>query len=323
MNKRTIVFDLDDTISFCHNRDWPNARPNIDLIRRINKLYNDGWFIHIHSSRGQLSGTDYTEVVTKWLEENGVLYHKLEFGKPLAALYVDDKGISVDDFMSLEIEELPGGWSGSTVTRIGNKVFKKDKNVQGTVQWYDMARNFYNVPQVLSVTGDELVMRYIKPNEKKPKATYEECRFLAEAFQSLEPITYFKWRNYIAKIEAHCDFLEGRWDGYAFDIKGLRKIIPLLENMVPPRRTFCHGDLTPDNTVRDRKGYIYLIDPLVNTYSSYELDLAKLDSWALRYDTPDIVVNNLVVAETIRTLSYAPMDMFIKLLNICLTYLNR
>lgn len=315
---RTIVFDLDDTICFCHDRDWENAKPNIDLIRRINKLYNDGWFIHIHSARGQLSGVDYTEIVTKWLNENGVLYHKLQFGKPLAVLYVDDKAISVDDFMNIDFEEIPGGWSGSKVTRIGNKVFKEDKNIQGTVRWYETAKNFYNTPKVLGVNGNELILQYIKPNEKSPKATYDECVFLANSFESIDSITNYKWKNYITRIAEHCDLLL-REKGDSF-----HKILPMLANMDPPKKTFSHGDLTPDNTVRDRKGYIYMIDPIVVTYSSFQLDLAKLNSWALRQPElrDEVVVNNLVVAETIRTLKYAPPEMYIKLRDICLNYLR-
>jgi hypothetical protein len=315
MNK-TIVFDLDDTISFCHDRDWVNAKPNIDLIRRINKLYNEGWFIHIHSSRGQLSGIDYTDQVMEWLESNGVLFHKLEFGKPLAMLYVDDKAISVDDFMGIELEELPGGWSGNTVLRIGNKIFKKDSNIQATVAWYKSAARFYNVPEVLSVIGDQLVLRYIKPSDKKTKATFDELVFIAKSFEAIEPINKYKWKHYIDRIAQHCDWLFlNKKDEY-------HAVIKLLENMQQPKHTFCHGDLTPDNTVVDRKGYVNLIDPLNVTYSSFELDIAKLNSWALRNNENDIVVNTLVVSETIRTLKYAPDELYFKLRDKCLNYLR-
>jgi thiamine kinase-like enzyme len=99
-------------------------------------------------------------------------------------------------------------------------------------------------------------------------------------------------------------------------------VIKLLENMQQPKHTFCHGDLTPDNTVVDRKGYVNLIDPLNVTYSSFELDIAKLNSWALRNNENDIVVNTLVVSETIRTLKYAPDELYFKLRDKCLNYLR-
>ena len=35
-----------------------------------------------------------------------VPYHKLVFGKPLGAYYVDDKAITPDDFVSLEMNNL-------------------------------------------------------------------------------------------------------------------------------------------------------------------------------------------------------------------------
>ena len=53
-NKR-IVCDIDDTISFCDDRDWENAKPNISVIKKINSMYNDGWEIFLHTARGSIS----------------------------------------------------------------------------------------------------------------------------------------------------------------------------------------------------------------------------------------------------------------------------
>jgi hypothetical protein len=318
MVNNTIVFDLDDTISFCHDRDWPNAKPNIDLIRKINKLYNEGWFIHIHSARGQLSGINYTEIVTKWLEDNGVLYHKLEFGKPLGVLYVDDKGINVNDFMNLEIEEFKSGWSGEKIIRLGNRVIKQDRSILESVRWYHLAGNYFNVPKILAVTGSQLELQYIKPDDKKPFATYDECKIIAKTFQSLNPVNDFKWKHYINWISGRVEYLK------CFKDDDFSPILKELANMKPPERSFSHGDFTPDNTIRNRKNYIYLIDPRNVTYSSYELDLAKLDSWMLRQDKQDeVVINTLVISETIRVLKDAPEEMYNKLKAICLNYLKQ
>ena len=48
-NKR-IVCDIDDTISFCTDRDWENAKPNLPVIQKLKQLYNDGWEIFLHTA---------------------------------------------------------------------------------------------------------------------------------------------------------------------------------------------------------------------------------------------------------------------------------
>jgi hypothetical protein len=312
--RRVIVFDLDDTISFCHDRDWPNAKPNIELIRKINKLYNEGWYIHIYSARGTISGTDYYSQVSRWLHEHGVLFHRLQFGKPLAALYVDDKCVTAADFVDLDIREIPGGWSGQKVVKIGGKIFKTDLHIHDTVRWYQFAKEFYYVPEVLSVVGTDLVLKYIEP---KGSISYQACKYIVESFQALPPITKHTWKDYVDRIKGHTDWLK---EHKQLD---LSKILYRLTDMIPPEHTFSHGDFTPDNIVVGKRDRPHLIDPLLVTYSSWELDMAKLNSWALRHNMEiEVPVNALIIAETIRTLKYAPEEMYTKLSTICLNYLN-
>ncbi len=35
MYHKRIVCDIDDTISFCDNRDWQNAKPNLPVIQKL------------------------------------------------------------------------------------------------------------------------------------------------------------------------------------------------------------------------------------------------------------------------------------------------
>ena len=102
----TIVVDIDDTISFTHNRDFENSDPNQAVIDRINELYGDGWKIILFTARGGKSCSTleekekkYRGVTEKWLEEHNVKYHTLMFGKPNADYYVDDKNISIEEFV--------------------------------------------------------------------------------------------------------------------------------------------------------------------------------------------------------------------------------
>jgi len=102
----TFVVDIDDTISFTYNRDFVNSEPNTPVINKINELYDNGWIIILFTARGAKSCNTleekerkYREVTETWLNKHGVKYHKLMFGKPNADYYVDDKSMSIDEFV--------------------------------------------------------------------------------------------------------------------------------------------------------------------------------------------------------------------------------
>ena len=112
---KSIVVDIDDTLSFTLNRDWEHAEPNQPLIDKLNKLYDDGWDIFIVTARGNLSCSNreeaenkYRPIIEKWMKEHNVKYTDISFQKILASYYIDDKGIKPDDFLDLNIEELKG-----------------------------------------------------------------------------------------------------------------------------------------------------------------------------------------------------------------------
>lgn len=106
-DRKTLVIDLDGTL--CEQMDsdnYHNAEPKRDVIRVVNQLWTEGWIVVIFTARGMKTchgdaklarDKHYTSTV-KWLEQNRVCYSRLEFGKPAGDLYVDDKGMSIDDF---------------------------------------------------------------------------------------------------------------------------------------------------------------------------------------------------------------------------------
>ena len=318
---KKLVIDLDDTISWCHDRDWPNAIPNLPVIRKINKLYNDGWDIEIFSSRGQLSKTHYFDQVTVWLEEYGVLYTTLRFDKPLGTLYVDDKACSPIDFVNMEIEYLTG-WSGNQLMRVGNRIHKTDPRWQDTLKWFKFASGYLFTPEILSVTGNELVMEYIRP---KRKTTFADACKVVKVISSLnlEPLQDHLWIDYVNRIRVnhleHC--------------RDLNRILYYLMMMDPPRSGFSHGDLTPDNIIINRRGSMVLIDPLLVTYSSPAIDQAKVIAWGITHEPEFLkfdgvpsykqyMVTPLVVSELIRTIKYAPNIQQNLIHDICLQILN-
>ena len=106
---KTIVFDLDDTIAFHKDRnDISDAHADERVINKINELHEKGWRIILLTARGARSCNTlqeridkYDALTRKWLSEHGVQYDELMFGKPNADYYVDDKNISIEDFLRL------------------------------------------------------------------------------------------------------------------------------------------------------------------------------------------------------------------------------
>lgn len=105
----TFVIDIDDTICFTYDRNFANSEPNQPVIDKINELYTNGWKIILFTARGAKScytlkqrEDKYKIITEKWLKEHNVLYNELVFGKMNADYYVDDKNMSIQEFLSFE-----------------------------------------------------------------------------------------------------------------------------------------------------------------------------------------------------------------------------
>ena len=99
-------FDLDGTICDTPLRPSDNkpgyleSTPIPFMVEQVNQLFDDGHKIIIMTARGRGSGIDWTGLTREQLDRWGVKYHELEpmFHKPTADLFIDDKGISVDEW---------------------------------------------------------------------------------------------------------------------------------------------------------------------------------------------------------------------------------
>ena len=103
---RRYCFDIDGTI--CHTPldnsgkpDYLNAIPNMVVRDQINDLYYKGNYIIFQTARGKSSGTDWTKITENQLKKWGFKYHELfkMFCKPTADIFVDDKGINIEDWL--------------------------------------------------------------------------------------------------------------------------------------------------------------------------------------------------------------------------------
>jgi len=280
--KRTLVFDIDDTICTHTNRDYVNAKPHWDVIGKINSLYKKGYNITLYTARGQNSCNGdlklilerNEDILINWLEKHEVKYNELIFGKPLGNWYIDDKAMTVETFLEAPFEELIGN-SGATIYRESDRVIKKGIKVKKEYEWYKGIKRSaislaFKIPKIYSFTVDTLIMEYVDG-----------------------PILSKVVNNYhLEKLNELCLMFKHRKDGYTFDvdayIKYLYKCIPhyglvkgiaseLLyhKEFLEKSASFCHGDFTLNNIIYKDREY-YLIDPgPKEEYSSYLLDLAK------------------------------------------------
>jgi CMP-N-acetylneuraminic acid synthetase len=100
-NKR-FVFDIDGVIAKIQtDNNYALAEPNQPMINLINKLYQMGNQIILFTARGFVTGIDWKEITEHQLSRWGLLYHELQFGKPNADYYIDDKMISIDKLFEL------------------------------------------------------------------------------------------------------------------------------------------------------------------------------------------------------------------------------
>ena|SRR3990167_1680449 len=103
-----LQFDLDGTLCTVEKgprnlKDYANAIPRLDRIKKVNELHNEGHLIKIVTARGAQTDQDWEEFTKKQLVEWGLKYSVLKVGgghKLHANYYIDDKGINADDFFA-------------------------------------------------------------------------------------------------------------------------------------------------------------------------------------------------------------------------------
>jgi capsule biosynthesis phosphatase len=110
---KTVVSDLDGTL--CEQtpggEEYFSAKPIPEMIAKLNQFYDAGYDVIIYTARGMnlyngnlvMIEHMYRNRTARWLKDNGVKYHKLQFGKPAGHYYVDDKGVSPSEFLRMDV----------------------------------------------------------------------------------------------------------------------------------------------------------------------------------------------------------------------------
>ena len=114
---KTIVMDLDNTISFTKNGDYSAAEVDTEVVAKMREYKEMGFKIVIHSARNMrtydgnlgLINANTLPVVMRWLDENDIPYDEILMGKPWCGLdgfYVDDKAVRPNEFKELSYEKI-------------------------------------------------------------------------------------------------------------------------------------------------------------------------------------------------------------------------
>ena len=105
---KTYVFDIDGTICSSVSGNYESATPMMDRIEKINQLYEEGNVVIFQTARGMGRFNNdskkaidmFYDATVKQLAAWEVKYHMLFLGKPAADFYIDDKGVSDENFFN-------------------------------------------------------------------------------------------------------------------------------------------------------------------------------------------------------------------------------
>ena len=331
MYHKRIVVDFDDTLAFHQNRKFDEALPNQPLIDKLNKLYDEGWQIDIFTARGSISCESreaarlkYEESMIKWLNKHGVKFHMLSFDKPLAAYYIDDKGIMPEDFLDVDIRELEGGLSGTDIYTDGKVVHKQDPNAHETREWFEKSGLVkIKTPKIHRVVGDTITMDYIDHEEDYFTSNFHMALAIIqtqlERMKVLKPrVDDLEYESYIKRIEEHAN---NSGKAKLISNAGMLRKYDL-------KRSFSHGDFGIKNMLF-KNCDMHLIDPICGVFGCTELDAAKfiaslvinkyddklvsksIDYMAMANDINKDMLVTLAAAEVTRVYKYHPNKDFI------------
>lgn len=103
-----VCIDIDGTVCYTRKPDesYHDVKPIPGAVDHIKRLHKEGHYIILCTSRhmktcnnnvGQITAIQ-GNILIPWLNRYNIPYDELWFGKPLADIYVDDKGHKFTDW---------------------------------------------------------------------------------------------------------------------------------------------------------------------------------------------------------------------------------
>ena len=205
-------FDLDGTICDTPLRPsdlkpgYLEATPFPFMVGEVNRLYDEGHKIIIMTARGRGSGIDWTHLTKKQLDMWGVKYHELEpmFHKPTADIFIDDKGINVEE------------WKKTVPPKKGIIAGAFDVIHPGYIRMFKDAKTHCNHLTV-ALHEDPSMAR---PHKLKPVQTVEERREILLALRDVDDVVVYQaeetFLSYLEDYEIRflgTDYVDGSYTG--------------------------------------------------------------------------------------------------------------
>ncbi len=205
-------FDLDGTICDTPMRPDDNkpgyleAVPFPFMVEQVNRLFDEGNRIIIMTARGRGSGIDWTSLTLKQLETWGVKYHELEpmFHKPTADIFIDDKGINVEE------------WKKTVPPKKGIIAGAFDVIHPGYIRMFKDAKKHCNHLTV-ALHQDPSVAR---PHKLKPIHTVEERKEILYSIKYVDDVVVYQaeenFLSYLRDYEIRflgTDYVDGSYTG--------------------------------------------------------------------------------------------------------------
>ncbi len=114
---KRLVVDLDGTLTKDTKDEYVDAKPRLDVVRRLQEYKKNGFLITIATARnmrkyeGNIGKINIhtLPVIVSWLEKYGVPYDEILVGKPWCGtegFYIDDKSIRPSEFSKMSYEEI-------------------------------------------------------------------------------------------------------------------------------------------------------------------------------------------------------------------------
>jgi|TARA_B100001964_G_C14213794_1_gene591708 cytidyltransferase-like protein len=210
-------FDIDDTI--CNTPKMKDGRPGyMDatpipfMVEAINKLYDEGNYIILQTARGRGSGLDQTELTMTQLDEWGIKYHEIEpmFHKPNADLFIDDKGINVEE------------WKKNQPPIKGIVAGAFDLIHPGYIRMFKDAKKYCN-HLTIAVHEDPSMAR---PHKLKPVQSLEDRKEILRAIRYVDDIVVYQaedtFLSYLRDYDVRflgTDYMDGSYTGRNNPIK--------------------------------------------------------------------------------------------------------
>ena len=209
-------FDLDGTI--CNTPikddkpDYLDSNPIPFMVEQVNQLFDEGHRIIIMTARGRGSGKNWTDWTTKQLDMWGVKYHELEpmFHKPTADLFIDDKGINVED------------WKKTRPEKKGIIAGNFDVMHPGYIRMFKEAKEHCNHLTV-ALHEDPSMAR---PHKLKPVQTVEDRKEILHAIKYVDDVVVYQaeetFHYYLKDYHIRflgTDYMDGSYTGKDLSIE--------------------------------------------------------------------------------------------------------